>query len=171
MVHTQNAIGENVYYMAGNKLPCFEAVRYRNTWFRFSLFVVPWNVTWGNLDFWTFYFLPVGRPSTQWIEGPACLLCDDNGDQLVLHHVHWCSGWVSLFHFALHACPQPQLKISCSLRQPDAHTYSSLNQAVYHFHRSRVYFNMFFWSSLALWFYVGHSWHEVLEWSTTGRWK
>lgn len=126
---------------------------------------------WGNLDFWTFYFLPVGRPSTQWLEGPACLLCDNNGNQLVLHYVHWYSGWVSLFHFALHACPQPQLKISCSLRQPDAHTYSSLNQTVYHFHRSRVYFNMFFWSSLALWFYVGHSWHEVLEWSTTGRWK
>lgn len=28
---------ENVYYMAGNKLPCFEAVPYRNTWFRFPL--------------------------------------------------------------------------------------------------------------------------------------
>lgn len=29
-------------------------------------------------------------------------------------------------HFALHACPQPQLKINCSLRQPDAHMYSRL---------------------------------------------
>lgn len=88
--------------------------------------------------------VPLGKPGTKWIEGPACLLCDNHGNQLVLHHVHWSSGWVSLFHLSLHACPQPRLKISCSLRQPDAHTYSRLNQTVYHFHRSRVYFNMFF---------------------------
>lgn len=55
------------------------------------------------------------------------------------------SEYHCLSHFALHACPQPQLKINCSLRQPDVHTYSRLNQTVFTvFHRSCVYFNMFF---------------------------
>lgn len=51
-------------------------------------------------------------------------------------------------HFALHACSQPQFKINCSLRQPEAHAFSRLNQAVYHFHRRSVYFNMFFGAHL-----------------------
>lgn len=94
-------------------------------------------------------FVPVERSCTQWTEGPACLLCHNHGDQPVLHHVHWSSEWVSLFHLGLHACPQPQLKINCSLRQPDAHTYSRLNQTVFTVFTEAVFILTCFWASLA----------------------
>lgn len=59
------------------------------------------------------------------------------------------SEYHCLSHFALHACPQPQLKINCSLRQPDAHTYSRLNQTVFTIFTEALFILTCFWGSLA----------------------